>query len=523
MAIVLAMYAFRRIVIITFGFGSPNKANSYSVNGPALGTKEVDHLCTCPFWEDEKHKEQYSVFGVHTNISSQEKASMARNVKQEAITELRMKFMVQRDLQRKTFGKLIAQHGSFERSKFTALTANAMSADMDDMISEVTYKIKKGLIFLGATIVDDKLQQWFSSTFDPITHEWIDIAYSWGQKVVSGIEAAWGAKKTGNETKKGWEHSLWIKRWSVGMRLPERFDDGSIIAHMRKLTGCPSNVCGDQVPNCDSETDEAALVIFMRSLRESKDLNVIEVSIHCVLMSQCTNGGYSLYCTLIEKCWYPDSSIRPKLPMNIIRLDKVVAYTLKQGWFKDCYLAPSVYDTMGKKWNSGFNVFKLAVEYIAERLLKWVKTSLTANAMSADMDDMISEVTYGIKKGLIFLDATTVEDKLQQRNQSTTSQALHNHKIYTIGFTHNPNHTNTKDNYNRDLILRRREERSLNNNSFLGEYECSSLALDREERRDEKKRLDHLKQDQTMLVIKRFSERKKVFRERKKTGKIHAK
>ncbi|GKB74217.1 hypothetical protein Tco_0935629 [Tanacetum coccineum] len=41
------------------------------------------------------------------------------------------------------------------------------------------------------------------------------------------------------------------------------------------------------------------------------------------------------------------------------------------------------------------------------------------------------------------------------------------------------------------------------------EYECSSLALDREERRDEKKRLDHLKQDQTMLVIKSFSERKK--------------
>ncbi|GJW00235.1 hypothetical protein Tco_1555486 [Tanacetum coccineum] len=39
--------------------------------------------------------------------------------------------------------------------------------------------------------------------------------------------------------------------------------------------------------------------------------------------------------------------------------------------------------------------------------------------------------------------------------------------------------------------VRRREERSLNNNSFLGEYECSSLALDRDERRDEKKRLDH--------------------------------
>ncbi|GJW90267.1 hypothetical protein Tco_0167820 [Tanacetum coccineum] len=71
--------------------------------------------------------------------------------------------------------------------------------------------------------------------------------------------------------------------------------------------------------------------------------------------------------------------------------------------------------------------------------------------------------------------------------------------------------------------LTRRGKRSLNNNSFLGKYECSSLALDRDEKRDEKKRLDHLKQDQTMLVIKRFSERKKVFRERKKTVKIRAK
>ncbi|GJX42632.1 hypothetical protein Tco_0257622 [Tanacetum coccineum] len=57
----------------------------------------------------------------------------------------------------------------------------------------------------------------------------------------------------------------------------------------------------------------------------------------------------------------------------------------------------------------------------------------------------------------------------------------------------------------------------------MSEYECSFLALAGEERRDEKKILDHLKQDQTMLVIKRFSKRKKIFRERKKTGKIRAK
>nr|GEW87631.1 ribonuclease H-like domain-containing protein [Tanacetum cinerariifolium] len=48
-------------------------------------------------------------------------------------------------------------------------------------------------------------------------------------------------------------------------------------------------------------------------------------------------------------------------------------------------------------------------------------------------------------------------------------------------------------------------EKSLDyNNSFLGEYECSSLALEREERRDEKKRLNHLKQDQTIYKVNKY-------------------
>nr|GEX10840.1 hypothetical protein [Tanacetum cinerariifolium] len=94
--------------------------------------------------------------------------------------------------------------------------------------------------------------------------------------------------------------------------------------------------------------------------------------------------------------------------------------------------------------------------------------------------------------------------------------------IYTIGFTHNPNHTNIQDNHNRDLILRRREERSLMNTLFLNEYECSSLALEWEGK-DKRIILDHLKRVQEMLVIKIFSERKKVLRERKKCEKIHGK
>nr|GEV39050.1 hypothetical protein [Tanacetum cinerariifolium] len=64
----------------------------------------------------------------------------------------------------------------------------------------------------------------------------------------------------------------------------------------------------------------------------------------------------------------------------------------------------------------------------------------------------------------------------------------------------------------KDLDLRRKEEKLLIYNTlFLGEYEYSSFALDG---RMKTIRLDYLKQDLTMLVIKIFSERKKAFRER---------
>ncbi|GKD43929.1 hypothetical protein Tco_1268574 [Tanacetum coccineum] len=109
------------------------------------------------------------------------------------------------------------------------------------------------------------------------------------------------------------------------------------------------------------------------------------------------------------------------------------------------------------------------------------------------------------------------EDGDEHQNNATCIMAINSQEVVS-----KPSSSNIELQKENEELLKR-EERSLNNNSFLGEYECSSLALDREERRDEKKRLDYLKQDQTMLMIKIFSDRKKVFRERKKTGKIHAK
>ncbi|GJT52619.1 hypothetical protein Tco_0978776 [Tanacetum coccineum] len=62
---------------------------------------------------------------------------------------------------------------------------------------------------------------WGSNKSDHTENYSRSEAYSWGQKVVSGNEAALGANKTKNETEKGREQVLEIKRWSVGMRLRE--------------------------------------------------------------------------------------------------------------------------------------------------------------------------------------------------------------------------------------------------------------------------------------------------------------
>nr|GEU44271.1 hypothetical protein [Tanacetum cinerariifolium] len=51
----------------------------------------------------------------------------------------------------------------------------------------------------------------------------------------------------------------------------------------------------------------------------------------------------------------------------------------------------------------------------------------------------------------------------------------------------------TQDNQDRDLVLRRKKEILLkHNNLVICEYKCSSLALDREERKDEKEEIGSL-------------------------------
>ncbi|KVI00410.1 Ankyrin repeat-containing protein [Cynara cardunculus var. scolymus] len=43
---------------------------------------------------------------------------------------------------------------------------------------------------------------------------------------------------------------------------------------------------------------------------------------------------------LIEECWYPDSTVRPKFSEIIIRLDSIVGNCSKQGWWKETFKLP---------------------------------------------------------------------------------------------------------------------------------------------------------------------------------------
>lgn len=70
--------------------------------------------------------------------------------------------------------------------KFTD-AKNSVSADRDDMISEVTDEIEKDLILLGATAVEDKLQKGVPETIDKLAQAGIKIWVLTGDKMETAI------------------------------------------------------------------------------------------------------------------------------------------------------------------------------------------------------------------------------------------------------------------------------------------------------------------------------------------------
>nr|GEV26851.1 hypothetical protein [Tanacetum cinerariifolium] len=197
----------------------------------------------------------------------------------------------------------------------------------------------------------------------------------------------------------------------------------------------------------------------------------------------------------------------------------------KNNWFKQPPRPP----TPDPKWNKILSVVSVKINKLhgygyleeivvrrANRQLYKLKEGDFVNLHSNDIEDMLFLV---VQHKLFHLDgyvivdlAVALRDLIFDLDKTKTCQEE------SAFYTYEWKSFHCQD----EIALRRKEVRSLSNTTFLDEYECSSLAL-KWEGKDESKRLDHLKQDQEMLVIRIFSKRKKVFRERKKCEKIHAK
>ncbi|GKA43375.1 hypothetical protein Tco_0736099, partial [Tanacetum coccineum] len=111
--------------------------------------------------------------------------------------------------------------------KYKGISSSTRKGSADFSVDAI---LDKPAMIEGASSSKEDTQVGENGQVDILSHKVRLLeAYSWGQKVVGGIEAAWGVKKTENETEKGkktenetekgWEHFLGIKRWSVGMRL----------------------------------------------------------------------------------------------------------------------------------------------------------------------------------------------------------------------------------------------------------------------------------------------------------------
>ncbi|GJZ17704.1 hypothetical protein Tco_0553827 [Tanacetum coccineum] len=98
---------------------------------------------------------------------------------------------------------------------------------------------------------------------------------------------------------------------------------------------------------------------------------------------------------------------------------------------------------------------------------------------------LLTCLDQGLRGRVCVCNLNCIENKMNREN--VVENVLKRYRIYLLGMK------GTQNNQDRDLVLRRKKEKSLDyNDSFLGEYECSSLALDTEEKRDKKEEIGSL-------------------------------
>ncbi|GJR79061.1 retrovirus-related pol polyprotein from transposon TNT 1-94 [Tanacetum coccineum] len=108
-----------------------------------------------------------------------------------------------------------------------------------------------------------------------------------------------------------------------------------------------------------------------------------------------------------------------------------------------------------------------------------LKEEVCVSQPDSFVDPHFPNHVYRLKKALYSLKQALRAWHAQLQNTSKRSKGSFNNQDKPLTWVY--------DSQDRDLVLRKKKEKSIDyNNSFLSEYECSSLALDREERRDEK-------------------------------------
>nr|GEY54496.1 uncharacterized mitochondrial protein AtMg00810-like [Tanacetum cinerariifolium] len=132
-----------------------------------------------------------------------------------------------------------------------------------------------------------------------------------------------------------------------------------------------------------------------------------------------------------------------------------------------------------------FNSTSGGAQFLGEKLVRWSSKKQDCTALSTAEAEYVS-LSACCAQGIVPTEMELELEQFQQGSSHEVSFFISFSSYFSCAKDGNEMITLT------DLVLRRREEKSLNKYSFLGEYECSSLALDREERKDEKEEIGSL-------------------------------
>ncbi|KAJ0683293.1 putative P-type phospholipid transporter [Helianthus annuus] len=171
--------------------------------------------------------------------------------------------------------------------KFTE-AKNSVSADRDDMISEVTDQIENDLILLGATAIEDKLQKGVPETIDKLAQAGIKIWVLTGDKMETAINIGFACSLLRQGMKQ-----IVITLESPEIIAAEKAGDKNSIAKVSKNSVQKQITAGKTQINA-SKSDAYALIIDGKSLayalNDDTKNEFLELAVGCASVICCRSS-----------------------------------------------------------------------------------------------------------------------------------------------------------------------------------------------------------------------------------------